>query len=946
MNGNEFEKMSSVEFGMSLLDQTKKDVERERKRREDKDRKYAIGQFVTSGLSSLVKEQFNAFEKNNLYKKGKLNDILNGHTEYKTTQSKIDEEYGGNSLQYWTDFYYNLGQSESNPGGIYENMGINPQAKPFLLAEAENMAEIRNKEWIELGNTYKNLPTSVEELEANWDKWVEASVPSNVFNWATRGLSNWLGGKSKEDIKAESDKKFNEIFSQFEDARQAQQAYDVVYQKENGYDLFVQIKNKYEDLNEENNFLVYDKIDPETVTIQQSDGRGGTVSFETVRYSIIDEYGVPQVRYSHLNYPNVRVNTRGNFDNGTNSSSNVTSTATSISNEGQGGQEAGDMVITAYEPPPEFSPSQQEYDILNDYIINEHVKNKALNGDANLYSEFWSQYDVDQEDNEKIRLSEATLNEVLLIAEGYKRELKKVGISTEDAYRYAADKFYAEGGSSYSRVVTLTDVITSGEGVDSTAIDFIFDDLEKGTFDIIEAQDNEVFFNDKYKAYEKIIQEADITEDQRFEYLTMLNQMFYKPLPKEQEEINLQQRQTTIQTYRDRGAAEEELIIMSNGGNPKKVLGDAWRELAQQGATMQGLYIDFKPLIEDLDLSKLSLQELDALYNFTDMYGKDGLKDVLSIPSHLELSHHAFQRNTFREAIEDELLSREGGSEEIFGYYQGEKIRRHSFVSNSNVTENFWKPLKNNVLLNSQAYQPYVGLELIEENFPTPEELLNPGLFARRRVERERRRRAAEPPESTTESTPEPTPEPTPAPTPETPEPTNYNSVSTNIGVIRGYGEEELENIDNFLERIIFQETRNENKYQITDDGTEGPGAGYFQIERTDFGGSGTNNTIVQSVTNFYKENPDAPKSEGIEYMLTQRGQNFDFIELSREDQKSAVLMYLYQKEGFSLGDLASGKLSYKDAWVRHWKGAANATSRGVAEGQWNRAEEEFKRIR
>ena len=56
--------------------------------------------------------------------------------------------------------------------------------------------------------------------------------------------------------------------------------------------------------------------------------------------------------------------------------------------------------------------------------------------------------------------------------------------------------------------------------------------------------------------------------------------------------------------------------------------------------------------------------------------------------------------------------------------------------------------------------------------------------------------------------------------------------------------------------------------------------------------------------------------------------------------------MYLYQKEGFSLGDLASGKLSYKDAWVRHWKGAANATSRGVAEGQWNRAEEEFKRIR
>mgnify|MGYP003132806335 CR=1 FL=1 len=726
MNADEFKKMSSVEFGMSLLDQTKKDVERERKRQEDKENKYLVGQFVTSGLSSLVKEQFNAFEQNNLYKKGKLNDILNGYTEYNKTQSKITEEYGGNSLQYWTDFYYNLGQSESAEGGIYENMGINPQAKPFLLSEAEKMAEVRNKEWTELGNTYKNLPTSVEELEANWDKWVEASVPSNVFNWATRGLSNWFSGKSKEDIKAESDKKFNEIFSQFEDARQAQQAYDVVYQKENGYDLFVQIKNKYEDLNEENNFLVYDKINPETVTIQQSDGRGGTVSFETVRYSIIDEYGVPQVRYSHLNYPNVRVNTRGNFDNGTNSSSNVTSTATSISNEGQEAQGAGDMVIIDFEAPPEFSPSQQDYDILNDYIINEHLNNIALKGIGNPYSEFWSQYSVEQDDTKKgIKLSEDILNEVLLIAEGYKRELKKVGISPEDAYRYAADKFYAESGSSYSRIVTLTDVINSGEGVDSNAIDFIFDDLEKGTFDIIEAQDNEVFFNDKYKAYEKIIQEADITEEQRFESLTMLNKMFYKPLPKEQEQINLEQRQTTIQTYRDIGASEEELIIMSNGGNPKKVFGDAWRELAQQGAAMQGLYIDFKPLIEDLDLSKLSLQELDALYNYTDMYGKDSLKDRLGIPAHLELSHHAFQRNTFREAIEDELLSREGGSEQIFGYYYGEKIRRHSFVSNSNVTENFWEPLKNNVILNSQSYQPYVGLELIEENFPTPEEYLS-----------------------------------------------------------------------------------------------------------------------------------------------------------------------------------------------------------------------------
>ena len=80
--------------------------------------------------------------------------------------------------------------------------------------------------------------------------------------------------------------------------------------------------------------------------------------------------------------------------------------------------------------------------------------------------------------------------------------------------------------------------------------------------------------------------------------------------------------------------------------------------------------------------------------------------------------------------------------------------------------------------------------------------------------------------------------------------------------------------------------------------------------------------------------------------MLKQRGQNFDFTELSREDQKSAVLMHLFQMKGFSLGDLASGKLSYKDAWVRGWKNATTSFEIGVAEGQWERAEKEFKRIK
>lgn len=167
-----------------------------------------------------------------------------------------------------------------------------------------------------------------------------------------------------------------------------------------------------------------------------------------------------------------------------------------------------------------------------------------------------------------------------------------------------------------------------------------------------------------------------------------------------------------------------------------------------------------------------------------------------------------------------------------------------------------------------------------------------------------------------------------------------YDSVLNSVQEIRGFDKNESKRINDFLERIIFQESDNQNIQQKLDGGRQGPGQGYFQIENSK--GSGTNRTIIQSIENYYGKNPNAPISAGIQYMLTQKDQDFDFSRLSRADQKAAVLMYLSQRKGFSLGDLASGKLSFRDAWVTGWQGSITEEDINESIKKWDATEERY----
>ena len=54
-----------------------------------------------------------------------------------------------------------------------------------------------------------------------------------------------------------------------------------------------------------------------------------------------------------------------------------------------------------------------------------------------------------------------------------------------------------------------------------------------------------------------------------------------------------------------------------------------------------------------MDLSNLSNDELEALYNFTDRFGKDALRKQLAIPDDYNFSEFAFQRNTLMNAVNE-----------------------------------------------------------------------------------------------------------------------------------------------------------------------------------------------------------------------------------------------------------------------------------------------------
>jgi len=189
---------SSVEFGMGLLEKTQKDIRKRQKEAQRLNRNIALGKLAHSALSGVVTNKWNDFERQEKFKKIQLNNIIDTNKEVFDIQTKIDTEFKGNAADYFEEEAYKYIVSEQDQLYPYKELSGNGIA--YARQQATNIGKQRAKEWEEVLEHAKKIPTSVEGLDADWDYYRQSQVPTSVGNWIVRGIRGLFDGKSKEEF--------------------------------------------------------------------------------------------------------------------------------------------------------------------------------------------------------------------------------------------------------------------------------------------------------------------------------------------------------------------------------------------------------------------------------------------------------------------------------------------------------------------------------------------------------------------------------------------------------------------------------------------------------------------------------------------------------------------------------------------------------------------------
>lgn len=481
---DDYKSMGSVEFGMSLLGQTKKDVERERKRREKIDRNLALGKFVTSGLSSYVTEQFNAFEQSQQYKKAKLLDIANGKTEYDNVQNVIDNSFAGNSMDYWTNFYRTQLTREFGEGGMYSNYELTAPAQAFLVKQAQELATKRNSEWQNLGKKYAQMPTDIAKLEERWSDWVEEKAPSNVFNWATRGLKNLFNGKTQQDMQKIGEDELAIRFKEFGDADVAQRAYDKLSNSENFLEMFEAVERAYKEQDNEIGFKVLRESKPEFVSYKVP-VQGGTATKQFMR-TTVKRNGRYEVR---------------NIELGT----------------------------TDFKPKKEIEYSTTDYNRISDTVKS------LVQGDDDFTT---IADDLRIDDGKNLKLPTNIAQEILEVSESFKSYFG----SKTAAETYATQYVLTERNNNNNQPVNtqvgkfaIYPYTRNLEGLDSNQLNQVFLDIT-GTegvgglleeIDYINTNFDSQYKDNAYQFFTNVVDLANVNEDEKIEAINSLNNIFY-----------------------------------------------------------------------------------------------------------------------------------------------------------------------------------------------------------------------------------------------------------------------------------------------------------------------------------------------------------------------------------------------------------------------------------
>ena len=633
----DYEKMSSVEFGMSLLGQQQKTFEQERKRKEKQDRKMALAKLVTSGLSSMVKEKFNAFEQKENYKKIKLNDILNGQQGYNEYNKIITDNYGGDSLAFWENFYRTNLTAQMGEGGIYSNYQLTGPAQAYIYKEARRLATNKNQQWLQLQKEYADVPQTQAELDKRWDEYVSSRTPTNLFNFGMRGLKNLFSGKTREDIEAEGQAEFDERFKEFKELEVAQQGFKKYQNSENFITMFDKLKEAYEAEGNEIGFMALKEGNP-TIKSFIERTEDGYVTKDYLVTQQLNDKGQIQIRKSELGITNFqqkekpeykdedykRVNDATlNYINTENPDLDAVLDEMRVGKDNQISRNFSVEVLEVsefYKNIKGISNGQAEYLAVQDVLINKAKNGAASRLDANTLTSF----DLSKKANQERNVSVSLINEYLKDLPEYLQEVNKLPYNNE---------------------------------------------LKK---------------EEMKNFYQGLLEDKDLNlnEDQKLEYQNQINSMFHPDVDIE--------KLTPV-------SSGKEQVVVERFGIPEdeKEVENIYESIVKKGAT--GIkYVDFFEYIPKMDLSKLSGEELDALYNIS----KRGIRGNLNIPEDIDFARTAIERNTFREAIEDELKKREKeeGVSYITSTYYGEKRKRGSLITSENVKDNFWSPLAQLIL--------------------------------------------------------------------------------------------------------------------------------------------------------------------------------------------------------------------------------------------------------
>lgn len=205
------------EFGISLLQEQRKETRRKESEAKKWDRRNAALDFGASLYKNTVLDaKAEEWALGNSPFKAKLQAMQGNAANILQTQKTINSTgpggFSGSSYNYWVDFYSK--QLTNQWGG--ETGKLPPRAT--VSAQAKKLAKDRLKDWEELVNSARAVPSTVAELETDWENYQKLNIPSSISEQMGRGIRNAFRSKEKRteaESLTKSDINSNPLFARY-----------------------------------------------------------------------------------------------------------------------------------------------------------------------------------------------------------------------------------------------------------------------------------------------------------------------------------------------------------------------------------------------------------------------------------------------------------------------------------------------------------------------------------------------------------------------------------------------------------------------------------------------------------------------------------------------------------------------------------------------------------